>query len=56
MTSRFKPGGSGQLSGSMYRCTGWHERDGAIVWSQWFTRDPKTMPCPEHGTEFLVRD
>ena len=40
--------------------TAWHltpeedrEELGKYQWRQWFTYD-KTIPCPEHGTEFFV--
>ena len=54
MTPRFRPGGPDRR-GALWRCTGWHDREGEIVWSQWFTYDKINMPCPEHGTEFLVK-
>jgi hypothetical protein len=28
--------------------------DGSLEWRQWYTYENE--PCPEHGTEFLVRD
>lgn len=45
-----------------YTCTAYHSNADVIrggssesgyVWSQWFTYDPDSLPCPEHGTEFL---
>ena len=43
-----------------WTCTAWHltpeedrEELGKYQWRQWFTYD-KTIPCPEHGTEFFV--
>jgi hypothetical protein len=40
-----------------WRCSAWHhDEDGKVQWRQFFTIDPETMPCPEHGRDFLVKD
>lgn len=43
-----------RLTDRFWTCTGYHLRDGQWEWSQWFTYDRKTHPCPEHGDALLV--